>query len=136
MSPDQVEQVVRCRGVRGAITVEENTAEAIRKAALELLTALVEANHIDVDDIGSVHFTTTTDLNAEFPAVAAREMGWHDVALLCGHEMNVPHGLPMCLRVLVMWNTTRTPREIQHVYLGEAQRLRPDRSTHPTHIGH
>ncbi len=118
---------MRCLGVRGAITVQENTATAIEKATTELLTALLEANQIEVDDIGGVFFTTTLDLNAEYPAVAARQMGWADVAIMCGHEMAVPHGLPLCLRVMLMWNTALAPRDIHHVYLRDAQRLRPDR---------
>lgn len=119
---------VRCRGVRGAIDVAANTSEAIVAATHELLTAMIEANGIDPDDVGSMFMTTTVDLNAQYPAVAARELGWMDVAILCGHEMNVPHGLPMCVRILIMWNTTLSPQEIEHVYLGEARRLRPDRA--------
>lgn len=127
-SPQFSNALVRCRGVRGAITVEANTPAAIRAATHELLRALVDANQIEVDDIGGVFFTTTVDLNAEYPAVAARELGWHDVAILCGHEMNVPGGMPMCLRVMVLWNTVRSPQEIRHVYLRGAQALRPDRA--------
>lgn len=119
---------IRCQGVRGAISVAANTAAAIREATHELLRTLVEANQIVAEDIGGVFFTTTVDLTAEFPAVAARELGWSDVAILCGHEMNVPGALPMCLRVLLLWNTTRAPQQIQHVYLREAQALRPDRA--------
>jgi chorismate mutase len=118
---------LRCLGVRGAITVEANTAEALLAATHELLNAIVENNQIEISDIGSIFFTTTADLNVEYPAVAARRLGWYDVAMMCGHEMAVPHGLARCLRVLVMWNTTRLPHEIQHVYLREAQQLRPDR---------
>lgn len=127
-SPQPSEAPLRCLGVRGAITVEANTPAAIRAATHELLRALVDANQIEVDDIGGVFFTTTVDLNAEYPAVAARELGWHDVAILCGHEMNVPGGMPMCLRVMVLWNTVRSPQEIRHVYLRGAQALRPDRA--------
>jgi chorismate mutase len=116
--------------VRGAITAEANTAEAILAATHELLTALIEANHIDPDDVGSMIMTTTVDLNAEYPAVAARRLGWLDVAILCGHEMDVPHGLKKCIRILIHWNTTRTAQEIEHVYIGEAQALRPDRAAH------
>jgi chorismate mutase len=133
LSPTRIGQSYRCRGVRGAITVEANTAEAILEAAHELLTALVEANDIDPDDIGSLFFTTTIDLNAEYPALAARQLGWLDVAIMCGHEMDVPHGLKKCLRVLIMWNTARSAREIQHVYLRDAVTLRPDRAMHTTH---
>jgi chorismate mutase len=122
------DQPVRCRGVRGAITAAANTREAILTATSELLTALIDANHIDPDDVGSMFMTTTTDLDAEYPAVAARQLGWVDVAILCGNEMAVPHGLKKCIRILIMWNTTCTAHEIQHVYIGEAQSLRPDRA--------
>lgn len=117
-----------CRGVRGAITVDENTADAILTATRELLNAIIEANQIESEDIGSAYFTTTADLNAEFPAVAARQLGWYDVPLICSHEMAVPHSLPKVVRVLIMWNTTRSQHEIQHIYLRDAQQLRPDRS--------
>jgi chorismate mutase len=120
---------LRCLGVRGAITVEDNTAEAILDAAHELLAALIAANRIEPDDVGAVFFTTTRDLTAEYPAVAARQIGWNEVAILCSHEMDVPHGLSKCLRVLVMWNTTLAPRDIRHVYLRGAQSLRPDRAS-------
>lgn len=119
---------VMCRGIRGATTVDENTAEAILEAARDLLTRIVEANDLRQEDIASVIFTTTSDLNAEYPALAARQMGWHDVALMCGHEMDVPHGLKMCLRILIHWNTTRQANEIQHVYIRGAVNLRPDRN--------
>lgn len=103
-----------------------NTREAILEATRELLTAMVEANQIRVEDIASAIFTTTPDLTAEFPAVAAREMGWSHVALLCSHEMSVPGSLPMCLRVLLHVNTDRRPEEIVHVYLRGARVLRPE----------
>ena len=114
------------RGIRGATSVRANTREAILEAARELLHAVVEANDVERTQIASVFFTTTTDLNAEFPAVAAREVGWVDVPLLCGHEMSVPGGLPRCLRVLMHVNTDRALDEIQHIYLHEATALRPD----------
>jgi chorismate mutase len=120
---------LRCLGVRGATTVEDNTAEAILDAAHELLAAVIAANGIEPDDVGAVFFTTTRDLTAEYPAVAARQLGWKEVAILCGHEMEVPHGLAKCLRVLVMWNTPLAPRDIRHVYLRGAQSLRPDRAS-------
>ena len=128
MSPTKIAASYYCRGVRGAITVEANTADAILSATRELLEAMVEANEIEVDDIGSVFFSTTSDHNAEFPAVAARQLGWIDAPILCSHEMAVPHGLPMVLRVLIMWNTPRSAREIKHVYLRDAWQLRPDRA--------
>ncbi|MCD4684995.1 MAG: chorismate mutase [Anaerolineae bacterium] len=122
----------RCRGIRGAITVEANTPKAILVASRELLTAIIETNSIEPDDVGGVFFTATVDLNAEYPAFAAREMGWQEVAILCGHEMNVPGGIPMCIRVMVLWNTTCAAKDIRHIYLREAQRLRPDRAYQPS----
>lgn len=120
---------VRCRGVRGATTCEANTREAILTATRELLELLITHNGIQADDIASAIFTTTTDLTAEFPAVAARALGWSDTALLCGHEMDVPGSLRSCIRVLIHWNTERRADEIVHVYLKGAQNLRPDRTT-------
>ncbi|MGE5594711.1 MAG: chorismate mutase [Hyphomicrobiales bacterium] len=122
------------RGVRGATTVSENTREAILEAARELLTAIVEANDINPEDVASATFTTTPDLNAEFPAVAARQMGWTFVPLMCGHEMGVPGSLPMCLRILLHLNTDKGPHDIHHIYIRGAAALRPDLSgsTHST----
>ena len=117
---------VRCRGIRGATTVESNSADAILGATTELLVELMRANDLRVDDVASAFFTTTVDLNAEFPAVAARQLGWRDVALLCGHEMDVPGSLPMCLRILLHANTEKGPQDIVHVYLRGATVLRPD----------
>ena len=117
-----------CRGIRGATTAAGNTREAILEATRELLTMLIEANDLDSADIGSVIFSTTPDLNAEFPAIAARQLGWHDVALMCGHEMAVPGSLQSCVRVLIHWNTTRAQSEIKHIYIRGATNLRPDRS--------
>jgi chorismate mutase len=116
-----------CRGVRGATTVDANTGPAILEATRDLLERVIAANHIEQEDVASAWFTTTPDVNAEYPAVAARQLGWHDAALMCSHEMAVPHGLPMCIRVLIHWNTTRTLSEIQHVYIRGAVSLRPDR---------
>jgi chorismate mutase len=117
-----------CRGVRGATTVEHNTREAILSATRELLTRMVEANGIHPEDVASAIFTTTPDLSAEYPALAARQLGWHDVALLCTHEMAVPHGLKHCIRVLLHWNTEKLASEVQHVYIKGAVSLRPDRA--------
>lgn len=119
---------IYCRGVRGATTAESNTPAQIVAATTELLIALVDANQIVPQDIASVIFSTTPDLDAEFPALAARQLGWQDVALLCGHEVQPPHGLRCCVRVLLHWNTPRQQHEIVHVYLNEARALRPDRS--------
>jgi chorismate mutase len=115
-----------CRGIRGATTVDSNTPEAILNATAELLTAMVKANSIRLEDVASAIFTTTPDLNAEFPALAARRLGWNDVALLCGHEMAVPGSLAMCLRILLHVNTDKGADQIVHVYLRGAQVLRPD----------
>lgn len=117
-----------CRGVRGATVAAANTPEAILAATGELLDAIVAANDIAIDDIASILFTTTVDLNAVYPALAARQRGWLDTALLCGQEIEVPGGMPRCIRVLLHWNTGVHPTDIQHIYLGDAQRLRPDRS--------
>ena len=121
----------RCRGIRGATTVDENTPEAILRATRELLFILIRANDINGDDVASAIFTTTRDLNATYPALAARQLGWYDVALLCGHEMEVPEGLDRCLRILIHWNTPKSPKEIVHVYIHGAKNLRPDRRNLP-----
>lgn len=118
---------MRCRGIRGATTADSNTPEAILDATTELLTELMRANDIQPYDVASATFTTTRDLNAEFPAVAANRMGWTDVALMCGHEMDVPGSLGMCIRVLLHVNTERKPQELRHSYLRGAKALRPDR---------
>ena len=119
---------IYCRGIRGATTVSENTRAAILEATQELLQELVEANAIALEDIGSVIFTTSPDVNADFPALGARQIGWGDVPLLCTHEMSVPGSLPQCIRVLIHWNTPRQQHEIVHVYLRGATKLRPEHS--------
>ena len=114
-----------CRGIRGAITVPENNKESIMAATKELLKEMVRANDIKMSDIAAILFTTTSDVNADFPAAATRELDWpHHLALLCGHEMNVPNSLPRCLRILMLVNTKKTAEEITHIYLGEAQKLK------------
>ena len=115
-----------CRGIKGATTIERNTREAILEGTAELLQLMIEHNQIDPDDVASALFTTTTDLNAEFPAVAARRMGWTEVPLCCAHEMDVPGSLRMCLRILLHVNTDKRPQEIVHVYIRGARVLRPD----------
>jgi chorismate mutase len=119
---------MRLRGIRGATTVESNTNEAILDATRELLSALITANQIESGDIASVFFSTTQDLNAEFPAVAARNMGWSHVALECLHEMYVPGSLAMCIRILMHVNTAKAQDEVAFVYLRGARALRPDLS--------
>ena len=115
---------MRCRGIRGATTVGSNTKEAIVQATKELLGKIVAANGIEVEEVVCAVFTTPLDLNAEFPAVAAREMGWTQVALLCGHEMDVPGSLPQCLRILVLYNTEKAASELVHVYIKGTEKLR------------
>jgi chorismate mutase len=114
------------RGVRGATTVESNTAETILAATQELLQKVVEINGIVEEDVASVFFTTTADLNAVFPAAAARRFGWHRVALMGSQEANIVDGLPRCIRLLIHWNTAKSLDEIQHVYMHGAEKLRPD----------
>ncbi|MDY7041887.1 MAG: chorismate mutase [Chloroflexota bacterium] len=115
-----------CRGIRGAVNVDANDTQSIIAATRELLEHIVTANDLSVDDVSSVVFTATPDLNAAYPARAAREMGWVHTPLLCMQEMAVTESLPRCIRVLVLWNTARSPDQIQHVYLGRARALRPD----------
>lgn len=122
---------IMCRGVRGATTVCSNEAEAIYAATRELLYTMVRHNDIDPADVASAYFTTTLDLNAAYPATAARQLGWLDVPLLCGHEMDVPGSLPCCIRILLHWNTVKSQQEIVHVYLRDAHSLRPDKETIP-----
>ncbi len=123
------------RGVRGATTVTRNVKEEILEATGELLKVMVEVNDINADDLASAWITTTPDIYAEFPAVAARhQLGWNFVPLMQSHEMSVPGMLPMCIRVLLHWNTEKGIHDVHHVYLREASRLRPDlaTSTHST----
>ncbi len=116
---------MRCRGIRGATVVAANTRDDILAASRELLGRMVAANDVVAEDVACAVFTTTTDLNAEFPSVVARvEMGWGDVALMNGHEMAVPDGLARCLRILLLVNTEKSPHELQHVYLRGAEVLR------------
>lgn len=115
-----------CRGVRGATTVSENTAEEILEATSDLLTALIRLNEIEPEDVVSAVFTTTTDLTASFPALAARDLGWTEVPLLCTHEMAVPGALGKVVRILLHINTTRQHGEIRHVYVKDARALRPE----------
>lgn len=118
------------RGIRGATTAGENTAQAIIEATDELLRELVSLNHLDVAEICFAYFTTTHDLTAEFPAFAARRLGWLDVPLLCGHDMDVvqpnPRGVPMCVRVLLLYNTPLPQAEMRFAYLRGALEIKKD----------
>lgn len=120
-----------CRGVRGATTVEENSRDAILTATRQMLALMIRRNEIDAKDIASAQFTVTKDLDAEFPALAARQLGWLEVPLLCGYEISVAGSLPMCIRVLLHWNTDKPQDQVHHVYIHEAVRLRPDLSKLP-----
>jgi chorismate mutase len=123
--------VTACRGVRGATTVDRNDREEILTATRQMLALMIRRNGIDKLDLASAIFTTTPDLDAEFPALAARQLGWLDVPLLCGHEISVPGSLTHCIRVLVHWNTDRPQRKIHHIYVRDAVKLRPDLSALP-----
>ena len=124
-------QIMMCRGIRGATTVESNSRDEILQSTRQLLALMIRLNGIQAEDVGSALFTVTNDLNAEFPALAARQLGWLDVPLLCTYEISVPNSLPRCIRILANWNSTKSQREIQHVYTREAIRLRPDLSKLP-----
>jgi len=115
-----------CRGIRGATTVPANTALDILQAASELLEKIVTVNQVGKDDVAAIIFTATPDLDAVYPAVASRQLGWTYTPLVCTQEMVVPGSLAQCLRILVMWNTDRSPKEIHHIYLNGARVLRPD----------
>ena len=119
-------QTVLCRGVRGATTIESNTAEDILEATTDLLEALIRLNDIQPEDVVSAVFTTTPELTAAFPALAARKLGWTEVPLLCAHEMSVPGALEGVIRILLHINSPRSAAEIRHVYLRDARALRPE----------
>jgi chorismate mutase len=118
------------RGIRGATTTEVNTAEAITEATQELLVELTRLNDLDKDEICFAYFTTTHDLTAEFPAYAARRLGWLEVPLLCGHDMDVqlpnPRGVPMCIRILLLYNTAKPQSAMRFAYLRGAKAIKAD----------
>lgn len=120
------------RGIRGATQTPANHPEAIYEATQNLLLALLEANPgLTPGDIGSIFFTVSPDLNAAYPALAARNLGWDLVPMLCAQEIAVPEGMERCIRVLLHWNTNLPQAAIRHVYLGETARLRPDLAAQP-----
>ena len=119
------------RGVRGATTVESNSRDEILSATRQLLALMMRLNGMQPDMVASAIFSLTRDLDAEFPALAARQLGWLDVPLLCTYEVDVPGSLRRCVRILVNWNTEKSQQEIHHVYIKEAVRLRPDLSKLP-----
>ncbi len=115
------------RGVRGAISVEADEADLVREAARELLQEILLRNRItNFDDVISAVFTTTEDLVSAFPAEAARAIGMSQVPLLCAREIPVTGSMPRCIRILLHINSELTPQQIEHVYLRDAQKLRPD----------
>lgn len=114
------------RGLRGAITVAANEQAAVLAATKELLVALTKANAVKPDDIAAVIFSSTPDLNAAFPAAAARELGWNEVPLFGTQEIDCPTGVARCIRVLLLLNTDKSQHELKAVYLGGAAKLRPD----------
>jgi monofunctional chorismate mutase len=118
-----------CRGVRGATTAAANEREAILEATKELLTRLVERNQVAPDDIAAIFFTVSDDLDAEYPALAARLLGWNEAALMCAREIPVSTTVaPRCIRVLMLINTEKSASQIAHIYLREAVALRPSRA--------
>ncbi|KPV44876.1 chorismate mutase [Alicyclobacillus ferrooxydans] len=118
---------MKVRGIRGATTVNENSAEAIFEATQELMREIVRQNDIDIDNVASVFLTMTQDLNADFPAKAVRSLpGWQWVPLMCAPELSIENAMKHCVRVLIHANTTRSQKELIHVYLREAVALRPD----------
>ena len=116
---------IACRGIRGATTADNNDRESIIDATKELLESIVNKNNLNVDDIAAAFFTTTKDLTAEYPAVAARRsLGWTQVALSNTHEMEVPNDISKCIRVLILVNTDKKQSEINNIYLKDAINLR------------
>lgn len=118
------------RGIRGATTSDSNTAEAITAATEELIRDLIRHNELDESEICFAYFTTTHDLTAEYPAFAARRLGWLEVPLLCGHDMDVrlpnPRGIPMCIRILLLYNTAKPQSAMRFSYLRGAQAIKAD----------
>lgn len=119
---------MECRGIRGAIDVKTNDEETIVAATRRLLERIVEANGVRSDEVVCAFFTSTPDLDAAYPARAAREMGWAHIPLMCTQEAVTRDSIPRCIRVLILWNTDRGLDELQHVYLDGAKSLRPDLS--------
>ncbi len=124
-----------CRAIRGATTASSNTSEDILEATREMMETIFVLNRMAVEDVISAFFTTTTDLTATFPAVAARDLGLDNVALMCAHEMDVPGSLRSCVRVMLHVNTTLPVDELKHVYLRDATQLRPEWGRDPVSPG-
>ena len=119
------------RGIRGATTIDSDSTENVLSAVHELLGAILAANpDLKPVDIASALFTTTEDITSAFPPVAARQMGWTQIPMMSAHEIPVPKSLPLCIRVLILWNTDSKQNSIQHIYLRDAANLRPDLGPH------
>src|ERR1700722_16160839 len=130
MSADSA--AVRCRGVRGATFIDEDTPESILAGTRELLAAIAQANEIATEDIASAFFTSTVDLKSAFPAPPARELGWREFPLLGATKIDKPLAPPRCIRVLLHWNTSRRQNEIVHVYLRGSDVMRANDP--PSHL--
>lgn len=122
------EEVAKVRGIRGAITIEQDSSEEVISATTLLLEKILEKNAVDIRDIGCILFTATPDIKSEFPAKAAREMGLGDVPLMCFQEMDIEGSLKKCIRVMVLINTEKEQNQLKHVYLHGAAKLREDLS--------
>lgn len=122
---------MKVRGLRGATTADENTRESLLEATRELLIKMTEENQVDTQDIAAVFFTTTPDLDAEFPALAARKIGWEDVPLIGASEIEVPGAVGLCIRVLILMNTEKGQRDLSHIYLKGAKNLRARGTENP-----
>ncbi len=115
------------RGLRGATTINADTKKEVLEATTEMLKEISAANpDLKSEDIASALFTVTGDIRSAFPALAARQIGWDFVPMLCAREIPVPGSLPFCIRVLIQWNTDKKQDEIKHIYLRDAKKLRPD----------
>jgi chorismate mutase len=117
-----------CRGIRGATTVDSDTVDDILRASKELLQVMIDANGVKPEDVACAIFTTTSDLDAAFPATAARQLGWTDVPLMCSKEIDVPGSIKGCIRILILYNTEKSADDIVHIYVKGASELRSDLS--------
>ena len=113
-----------CRGIRGATTTQENTDTEIYAATRELLAQLIDANQIDQENVAAAYFTVTIDLDAAYPAAAARQLGWNSTALMCSTEIPVPGSLPRCIRVMLLYNTEKSQLEMVNIYQNGTDVLR------------
>ena len=113
-----------CRGIRGATTADANTDEAIYSATRDMLQELINLNDINQEQVAAVYFTVTSDLDAAFPAAAARQLGWNNVALMCSTEIPVPDSMGQCIRVMILYNTETSQEDIVNVYLKGTDVLR------------